>query len=613
MNRHGVDGVKAKGTDCRMTSNALFRRRMLMAVFMGVCATVIRGNAASAEEDKTIMNALNLTGTAEVTISGARERPWIRLQWKEPVKVSRLVLRDRTSIGKILFSNGRTLDVNGIPVGGKRFESMAVNWLRLDVFRGKIPGSPEIEVYSDGGEMPAPAPRDFPRPWTVVTIAGRDPRIVTVDGVLKGPWGGAMWCPFAGTNVSLVANTGPECGMADLYIDGIWQKTANWFSEKPAKDVTVFSAKDLPDGRHLLGILTRSAKQPESKGTLVNWSRIEYTAGAHPERFVPVRRARFDPNVPLWLDNQGEPIQGHLGGILFHEGKYYWLGMDFRGEHLPGFPFNWGKNLGFAVYSSTDLMNWTYHGNSCGPGNDPDHPLYNYTRMVARVRPLRAAGTGKFVALFQLVGNPFGDVQKVDMNATAVAVSDKPEGPYQWHGILQCSGQPVQGADTAVFTDDDGRQYLITAHSGTKGWNVSEWLYELAPDCLSVVKEKNLGTGGEAPALFKHDGVYYLLHSHLTALAPNENFYHTATNIWGPWQAKGKMAQGENSDKTFMTQTMDVVPVAGKKGAFIWIGDSIRNTMHPCMRTVWLPVTLRNKGEMEIRWRDSWNLAVFGD
>jgi len=33
----------------------------------------------------------------------------------------------------------------------------------------------------------------------------------------------------------------------------------------------------------------------------------------------------------------------------------------------------------------------------------------------------------------------------------------------------------------------------------------------------------------------------------------------------------------------------------------------------PATRTVWLPVTIKNKGEMEIRWRDSWDLSVFGN
>jgi hypothetical protein len=59
-----------------------------------------------------------------------------------------------------------------------------------------------------------------------------------------------------------------------------------------------------------------------------------------------------------------------------------------------------------------------------------------------------------------------------------------------------------------------------------------------------------------------------------------------------------------------MTQTMDVIPVAGKKGAFVWIGDSIRNEMRPHTRTVWLPATITDGGELEIRWRDFWDLSM---
>jgi hypothetical protein len=258
---------------------------------------------------------------------------------------------------------------------------------------------------------------------------------------------------------------------------------------------------------------------------------------------------------------------------------------------------------------------------------------------TVRHKLIRARGTGKFVVLFQLMGvQPH---QREHKSAIAAAVAEKPEGPYQWHGILEYDGKRVYGADTAVFTDDDSSQYLITGQHkiGIPKPNpqspggptvvftdddgrilpqnlpspVADWLYQLTPDCLHVEKAKKLGTGGEAPAIFKHDGVYYLLHSHLTWLYVNDNFYHTATDIWGPWEKKGNIAQGQHSDKTFMTQTMDVVPVAGKKGAFIWIGNSIRGTATPDIRTVWLPVTLKGKGEMEIRWRDAWDLSVFDE
>ena len=181
---------------------------------------------------------------------------------------------------------------------------------------------------------PAKPAEKQPLAGTLVTIDGKDPRIVTQDGVREGKWCGMMWCPFAGTSVKLIGSTGPAGGMADIYVDGIHQKTADWYSDQDASHATLFAAENLPDGKHVLGVLTRGTKRAESKGTSINWSRIEFIAGAHPERFVPVRRTRFDPNVPLWLDNQGEILQCHMGGIMYYQGKYYMVGGDWRGEKL---------------------------------------------------------------------------------------------------------------------------------------------------------------------------------------------------------------------------------------------------------------------------------------
>ena len=165
-------------------------------------------------------NAIDGNRSTEWASSGPH--PWIKLQWKEPLQVGRLVLCDRADPanraqgGKVLFSDGSTLDVDDIPPGGApcevRFEPRTVRWLRLDLFsaRGKNPGLAEIEVYADGGEMPKPAPASYPAPGTLVTIMDKDPRITTVDGVREGKWCGAMWCPFAGTKVKLVRQHRPR-------------------------------------------------------------------------------------------------------------------------------------------------------------------------------------------------------------------------------------------------------------------------------------------------------------------------------------------------------------------------------------------------------------------
>jgi hypothetical protein len=116
-----------------------------------------------------------------------------------------------------------------------------------------------------------------PSAWTAVTPGGKEyapiwtPQITAVDGVREGKWCGALWCPISGTAVRLIGNTSPACGMADVYIDGIFRKRIDGYSEQEARDAVLFSAEGLPDGRHLLGLLTRETKRPESAGTALLW------------------------------------------------------------------------------------------------------------------------------------------------------------------------------------------------------------------------------------------------------------------------------------------------------------------------------------------------------
>lgn len=37
----------------------------------------------------------------------------------------------------------------------------------------------------------------------------------------------------------------------------------------------------------------------------------------------------------VWLDTSGNPINAHGGGILYHNGKYYWYGEYKKGATSP--------------------------------------------------------------------------------------------------------------------------------------------------------------------------------------------------------------------------------------------------------------------------------------
>ncbi|MGH7866340.1 MAG: hypothetical protein ACREP9_01640, partial [Candidatus Dormibacteraceae bacterium] len=55
----------------------------------------------------------------------------------------------------------------------------------------------------------------------------------------------------------------------------------------------------------------------------------------------------------IWLDDRGQHIQAHGGGIIKWEGTYYWFGED-RTQGL-------GRDKRYvSCYSSTDLAHWTF-------------------------------------------------------------------------------------------------------------------------------------------------------------------------------------------------------------------------------------------------------------
>src|SRR5690606_30357662 len=62
----------------------------------------------------------------------------------------------------------------------------------------------------------------------------------------------------------------------------------------------------------------------------------------------------FSPGA-IWRDDQGNHINAHGGGILFHEGTYYWFG-EHKGERSNS------AFVGVTCYTSNDLYNWKNEG-----------------------------------------------------------------------------------------------------------------------------------------------------------------------------------------------------------------------------------------------------------
>src|SRR6476660_4125775 len=92
--------------------------------------------------------------------------------------------------------------------------------------------------------------------------------------------------------------------------------------------------------------------------------------------------SQFTPGE-VWKDTEGSPINAHAGGILLHDGVYYWYGESKCGRtFLPDANKSWGGTrvdvTGVSCYSSTNLYDWKNEGLVLrGEPNIPEHDLHS--------------------------------------------------------------------------------------------------------------------------------------------------------------------------------------------------------------------------------------------
>ena len=323
----------------------------------------------------------------------------------------------------------------------------------------------------------------------------------------------------------------------------------------------------------------------------------------------------------IWRDTNGTAINAHGGGILHHGGVYYWFG-----EHKVAGELGNTAQVGVHVYSSNNLLDWRDRGIALAVSDDVQSEITRGS-IIERPKVLYNAATGKFVMWFHLELKGQGYLAA----RAAVAVADHPAGPYRYHGSLRPDAGmwPVNAGendkipaadnylardlvggqmarDMTLFADEDGKAYLVAASEENRTLHISQ----LSDDYLrtSGVYARIAPDGGnEAPALFRHDGRYYLITSGLSGWAPNAARSFVADNVLGPWTALGNPVRGSADEMatTFGAQSTFVLPYG--KG-HIFMADRWNPKDAIDGRYVWLPLSWED-GKPVVRWRDSWSLS----
>lgn len=353
-------------------------------------------------------------------------------------------------------------------------------------------------------------------------------------------------------------------------------------------------------------------------------------------------RSAFTPGT-LWPDTNGIHINAHGGGILHHNGTYYWFG-----EHKIAGRAGNQAHVGVHCYASKDLYHWEDMSIALRVVDDAQSDII-IGCVLERPKVIYNARTKKFVMWFHLERKGHG----YRAARSGVAVSDAITGPYVFlrsfrpnasvwpinvtseqkkivedpvlsqkafsgNHVDVSDQQRILGRDFAggqmardmtLFVDEDGSAYHLYASEENSTLHISL----LSDDYLSpagkyvrVFPQRFM----EAPAICKRKGRYYFIGSGCTGWAPNAARSGVADSIWGPWTELGNPCLGENSELTFGGQSTYILPVAGKTGAFIAMFDLWRPENAIDGRYMWLPLEFEEE-RVVLRYRDAWNLDFF--
>lgn len=306
-----------------------------------------------------------------------------------------------------------------------------------------------------------------------------------------------------------------------------------------------------------------------------------------------------------WIDTDSNRINAHGGGILFHEGTYYWYG-EYKGDStywnpkVPSWECYRTEAGGVSCYSSKDLVNWKFEGLALPSEKEYEQSELHYSNVLERPKVIYNDSTKKFVMWLHVDSHDYAKA------AAGVAVSDTPIGPFEYLGSMRPND--AMSRDMTLFKDDDGKAY----HVYSSEENQTLYISLLTGDYLKptgVFTRNFVDKAREAPAVFKQNGKYYILSSGCTAWDPNQAEYAVADSMLGEWIVMGNPCTGKDADITFYGQSTHVLKVEGKENAYIAMFDKWNKTDLINSRYIWLPIKFGENNNIEIAWSEKWDVT----
>jgi hypothetical protein len=286
-------------------------------------------------------------------------------------------------------------------------------------------------------------------------------------------------------------------------------------------------------------------------------------------------------NGAAFTDTSGNAIQAHGGGVIKVGSAYYLFGENRNDDST----FRY-----VSVYRSTDLRNWEFRNNVLTQSSSSELARAN----IERPKVIYNSSTGQYVLWMHWEnGSDYGQAR------TAVATSSTVDGNYTYRGSFRPLGNDSR--DMTVFRDDDGAAYLISATKVNADLNIYRLNSEYT-GVTSLVRTLWAGSYREAPAMFKRNGVYFLVTSAATSWQPNQQKYATASSITGTWSGLSNFGDSI----AYGSQAAYVLPVQGSSAtSYLYMGDRWAGAWSGKVndsRYVWLPLTFGSNTSLSMKW-----------
>ncbi|HEY5371095.1 MAG TPA: glycoside hydrolase family 43 protein [Hanamia sp.] len=214
--------------------------------------------------------------------------------------------------------------------------------------------------------------------------------------------------------------------------------------------------------------------------------------------------------------------------MVYHDTVFLYTGHDE--DDAFGF-----KMQNWLLYTSTDMVNWTDHGEVASLKNfkwvNTDNGAW---------APQCVMRNGKFY-LYCPVPNGLG---------IGVLVSDSPYGPFKDPIGKALINNGPQAIDPTVLIDDDGQAYLYWGNPNLYYVKLNEDMISYSGDIIkdtSIAKIKGQPDPfhyQEGPWAYKRNGHYYMAYA--STCCPEGIGYAMSNSPVGPWQYKGMIMDGDS-------------------------------------------------------------------